>query len=186
MKKSNSRGFTLLELLLVVGIAAILIVAGITTYSLVNKSNTATETIRLVNIVLDQSRRLFASTGSYTGTAAAMEAALVNTGKIPQKYISGVAGNISSPYGAAATDVTLTPAAGGATFTMVMNIAGNQLPDIAPSFDPRRDDSITSITACGTTITDATPSATAFNGATLAANATCNSSTPVALTIISR
>lgn len=177
MKKSN-RGFTLLELLLVVGIAAVLIVAGITTYSLVSKSNTINETVRLTNVILQQTRRLYSGQASYG--AASVEAALVNTGNIPPKYVTGT--DITSPYSSAAGAVTVTGNGTAGTFTLVIQVPNNQASEIGAQFDPNSSNEITSITVCGLTTNDGT-AMTAL--ATLAT--TCgNTSTLANMSITSR
>lgn len=170
MKKSKQKGFTLLELLLVVGIAAILIVAGITTYNLVNKSNQINETTRLVNTILDQTRRLFGSSNNY-GTAD-IEAALYNSGSVPPRYKAG-AGVITTPFDQNALAVAVT----GATqnFTIALRVPPAYAPELAQNFNPGTSSDIISLAVCGaTTITQAN-AATAMSAATLSTS--CGSTT---------
>src|SRR5690606_13396578 len=48
IQTNRESGFTLLELLLVIGVAALLLIGGIATYRLVSEGNKATEAIRQV------------------------------------------------------------------------------------------------------------------------------------------
>src|SRR5690606_13141194 len=48
IQTNRESGFTLLELLLVIGVAALLLIGGIATYRLVSEGNKATEAIRMV------------------------------------------------------------------------------------------------------------------------------------------
>jgi type II secretory pathway pseudopilin PulG len=61
-------GFTLLELLLVIGVAALLLIGGIATYRLVSDGNKATEATRLL-LTLRQEAQVMAQQqgGTYTG-----------------------------------------------------------------------------------------------------------------------
>ncbi len=63
-------GFTLLELLLVIGVAALLLIGGIATYRLVADGNKATESTRLL-LTLRQEAQVMAQQqgGTYTGIA---------------------------------------------------------------------------------------------------------------------
>ena len=177
MKTSKrQRGFTLLELLLVVGIAAILIIAGITTYSLVNKSNSVNEATRLVNILLDQTRRMYAGQSTYGASGADLEAALYNSGSVPAKFRSGTAGTITSPFSSAAEAVAVAAAATSGEFTVSLVIPPAYGPEMANNFDPRQSTEITQITVCGTNITD---SSAATAGTPAAFSTACGSSTTV-------
>ncbi len=147
MKKSKQQGFTLLELLLVVGIAAILIVAGITTYNLVNKSNQINEATRLVNTLMDQTRRMSSGTGTYVG---ALEDALWNTGSVPARYRGAtVAIGITSPFDQTAAAVAVVPAGGGANFQLTMQIPPAYGAELAQNFNPAQSNDLVSVQVCG-------------------------------------
>lgn len=173
MKKSKQKGFTLLELLLVVGIAAILIVAGITTYNLVNKSNQINETTRLVHTIMDQFRRLYAGTGTYAGTAAAAETALWNSGSVPARYRGATAAiGIITPFQADANAFTITP--NGATFTVGLRVPPAYAPELAQNFNPGTSNDLVSIQVCGGAVINA---ANAANLSAAALSATCGGTT---------
>lgn len=67
MKKS--RGFSLLELLLVVGVGAVLILAGLSAYRLVSEGNAATQGIRQLQTLKQQVQQAFQGETGY-GSAA--------------------------------------------------------------------------------------------------------------------
>jgi prepilin-type N-terminal cleavage/methylation domain-containing protein len=70
--KNRESGFTLLELLLVIGVAALLLIGGIFTYRLVSDGNKATDATRLL-LTIRQEAQTEASQngGKYTGIAFA-------------------------------------------------------------------------------------------------------------------
>lgn len=66
MKKED--GFTLLELLLVIGVAALLLIGGIATYRLVSEGNKATEATRLLLTIKQEAMVLAQQSGAdYAG-----------------------------------------------------------------------------------------------------------------------
>ncbi len=146
-------GFTLLELLLVVGIAAILIVAGITTYNLVTRGNQVNETIRLVNILADQTRRLYGSQNNYGASGANIETALFNVGAIPAKYKDVANAQIISPYSAIANAVKVEalelPAVSLGGFVIYLAVPPALVPEIAAAFDPNKNTNVHVIRYCG-------------------------------------
>ncbi len=151
MKKSNkTKGFTLLELLLVVGIAAILIVAGITTYNLVTRGNQVNEAVRLVNTLVDQTRRLYSSQNTYGAASNNIEVALYNAGSVPSRYLGG-AGVITSPFSSAATAVAVTGHATAGQFTVSMAMPPNLVPEVVGAFNPAQSADIVSVAYCGAT-----------------------------------
>lgn len=65
---TTQSGFTLLELLLVIGVAALLLIGGIATYRLVTEGNRATEATRLLLTIRQQAQVLAQQqNGAYTG-----------------------------------------------------------------------------------------------------------------------
>lgn len=172
--KQQSRGFTLLELLLVVGIAAILIVAGITTYNLVTRGNQVNEAVRLVNTLADQTRRLYSSQSSYGTASTNIEAALYNAGSVPSRYIGGAAGVITSPFSSTATAVAVTGDATAGQFNVSMAMPPNLVAEVVSTFNPAQSSEIVSVTYCGTS--------TSANVDPAAVSTACGSSTTIPTT----
>lgn len=67
-KQTRQGGFTLLELLLVIGVAALLLIGGIATYRLVSDGNRATESTRLLLTLRQETSNMAQQQGgNYTG-----------------------------------------------------------------------------------------------------------------------
>lgn len=65
---TNQSGFTLLELLLVIGVAALLLIGGIATYRLVSEGNRTTESTRMMLTIRQQGQVMAQQQGGlYTG-----------------------------------------------------------------------------------------------------------------------
>ena len=68
VQTNRESGFTLLELLLVIGVAALLLIGGIVTYRLVTDGNKATETTRLLLTIRQEAQTLAQQQGgNYAG-----------------------------------------------------------------------------------------------------------------------
>lgn len=68
VRQNGQAGFTLLELLLVIGVAALLLIGGIATYRLVSDGNRATEATRLLLTLRQEAQQLAQqSGGTYAG-----------------------------------------------------------------------------------------------------------------------
>jgi prepilin-type N-terminal cleavage/methylation domain-containing protein len=68
MTSTRQSGFTLLELLLVIGVAALLLIGGIATYRLVSDGNKATETSRLLLTIRQETQTMAQQQGGiYSG-----------------------------------------------------------------------------------------------------------------------
>lgn len=97
MTSGRQSGFTLLELLLVIGVAALLLIGGIATYRLVSEGNKATEATRML-LTLKQEAMVLAqqSDTGYTGvdidTLVAVGALRSNTQLNPYNGAIEVAG----------------------------------------------------------------------------------------------
>ena len=76
--KQTEAGFTLLELLLVVGVGALLLIGGIATYRLVSEGNKVTDTTRLIMTVRNEAQTLSQGQG-YAGVQTALEDAKIIT-----------------------------------------------------------------------------------------------------------
>lgn len=88
--RKTEAGFTLLELLLVVGVGALLLIGGIATYRLVSEGNKVTDTQRMIMTVRNEAQNLSQGQG-YAGVTAALESAKV------------LAANQRNPFGGAFT-----------------------------------------------------------------------------------
>jgi type II secretory pathway pseudopilin PulG len=77
--RNKEAGFSLLELLLVVGVGALLLLAGIATYRLVTQGNNVNDAVRILATLKQQTQRAFQGqrtygAGSVVTTLVAMEA----------------------------------------------------------------------------------------------------------------
>lgn len=90
-------GFTLLELLLVVGVGAILLLAGIGTYSLVTEGNNVNEANRTVATVKQQVQSMFQGQTQYGAANADLTAMMNNAGLFPNSALNA-AGNPITPW----------------------------------------------------------------------------------------
>lgn len=95
---NRHRGFTLLELLLVVGIAAVLIASATAIYVLVSKQNRANETVRLTLTVITEVRRMYRNQPTYGTPHQPLEPALYYSGGVPSKFKGVSPGQLTTPY----------------------------------------------------------------------------------------
>lgn len=95
----TQKGFSLLELLLVVAVGAILILAGLAIYRNITQNTSVNEGSRLVNVIKQESQRIFQGEPTYTGLTNTV---LTNANVIPAKYTTG-SGNINSPFNSTVT-----------------------------------------------------------------------------------
>ncbi len=68
-KMQNEAGFSLLELLLVVGVGALLLLAGIATYRLVTQGTSANEAVRVMTTIKEKTQRAFQGQRGYGSTS---------------------------------------------------------------------------------------------------------------------
>lgn len=102
---NRRNGFMLLELLLVVGIAAILIISGVTTYNLVNRSNRINNAVKLVSHLIVKTQSIYSGTNDYGNEN--IEAMLYNTNNVPPQYRSSTAGEITTPFSSSASAIAI-------------------------------------------------------------------------------
>jgi prepilin-type N-terminal cleavage/methylation domain-containing protein len=82
-KKQKQGGFTLLELLLVVGVGALLLIGGIATYRSVTETNRANDGIRMLLAINSEMQSLYQGQSNYGGAGDDQEAILQGLGVIP-------------------------------------------------------------------------------------------------------
>ena len=103
-KLKDKKGFSLLELLLVVAVGAILLLAGLAVYRNVTENSRVNETIRLLNVTKQETQRLLQGEGSYpTGSPGNLNTLLIDANAIPADRLIGT--TIRTPYN---TDVQVT------------------------------------------------------------------------------
>lgn len=114
--KQAQKGFSLLELLLVVAVGAMLILAGLAIYRNVTSQAQVNEASRLLNVLKQETQKLYQGEGIYGGGAGAdMNTVLINAGAVPSAYQTNTAGQIISPFNGEVNVVSDTPAT---TFTI--------------------------------------------------------------------
>ena len=118
MKKRIQKGFSLLELLLVVAVGAVLILAGLAVYQNVTSGQQASEIGRLVTLIKEETNQLYKNESTYTGLNNTI---LISAGIIPQKYATSSTA-ITAPGNRA---VTVTPS--GNNFTVALDITDNAI-----------------------------------------------------------
>ena len=103
MTKTSTResGFTLLELLLVIGVAALLLIGGIATYRMVSDGNKTTDATRMLLSIRQAAQTMSQQQGgTYTGitfttTPATPDSPLVGAGVLASGQRNPFAGNIN-------------------------------------------------------------------------------------------
>lgn len=98
-QRRNQRGFSLLELLLVVGVGALLLLAGIATYRLVTQENAANEALEVIYTVTAGMHKLFAGQQGGYGNASLLPT-LINANAFPAS-VHVTAGGVYHPMGQA-------------------------------------------------------------------------------------
>lgn len=87
--RKNEAGFTLLELLLVVGVGAILLLAGIGTFQLVSQGNNVNEASRLLATIKSGVQGLYQGQTTYGTSGTSLDTILVNAGVFPPNALDG-------------------------------------------------------------------------------------------------
>lgn len=87
MNTKKEQGFSLLELLLVVAVGAVLLLAGLAVYRNVTNNTNMNEAARLLNVIKQETQRLFQGEGEY-GTAS-LNTILTNAEVIPSSALQG-------------------------------------------------------------------------------------------------
>lgn len=92
-KLHNEGGFSLLELLLVVGVGALLLLAGIATYRLVTQGTSSNEAVRVMTTIKEKTQRAFQGQRGYGANGANLVPTLVTMNAFP----AGVLGTDNLP-----------------------------------------------------------------------------------------
>lgn len=112
--KTRESGFTLLELLLVIGVAALLLIGGIATYRLVSDGNKATESTRLLLTLRQEAGTMAQQQGGtydgivYESTSAATDTPLVTSGVLRVGQRNPFNGDITIGPGATPQQLSIT------------------------------------------------------------------------------
>ena len=121
--KHTSRGFSLLELLLVVGVGAVLILAGLSAYRLVSEGNAATQGIRQLQTLKQQVQQAYQGEAGYGTAAGADMVATLSTMRMlpPDMPVTGA--TLRNGFGSTTTIVT-GPLVGGNASTFLITFNG--------------------------------------------------------------
>jgi prepilin-type N-terminal cleavage/methylation domain-containing protein len=99
-KRTQSAGFSLLELLLVVAVGAILILAGLGAYRLVSEGTNTNRSVQQLNTLKQQTQQAFAGQGAYGTTAGAdLVATLTTLRSLPSDMPSSGTGTLRNSFG---------------------------------------------------------------------------------------
>lgn len=137
-KKTNESGFSLLELLLVVGVGALLLLGGLGVYRLVTQGNTINDATRFLTTLKNETQITFQNQALYEGgTGGDMTAILIAAGAVPSANVAGTV--INDPWGNAVTvtangnqfDVGLTGVSEDACLSLGALFNGNSDADFA-------------------------------------------------------
>ena len=150
--RNTERGFSLLELLLVIGVGALLLLAGLATYRIVTQGNNVTEAQRLLNATKIGVQTLYQNQATYGADGDDITDVAVGGGVFPSRYVVG-----GSPVDPWRNDITITaqdPANFEITLTAVPEAACVAL---GTAFTPESDADFVSVTIEGDTYDLATP-----------------------------
>lgn len=111
----SAKGFSLLELLLVVAVGAILILSGLAIYRNITNSTQTNDAVRLLNVIKQEVIRVYQGQPTY-GTDD-FEAMLINMDAIPASSLEG--SNIVTPFVSGSDSVSVTGQ--GETFRVSFN-----------------------------------------------------------------
>ena len=110
--KQMQKGFSLLELLLVVAVGAILILAGLAIYRNVTSQTQVNEASRLLNVLKQETQKLYQGEGTYDAAGTNLNEVLINANAVPSANVTG-ANTINSPF-----DQAVNVESAGTTFTI--------------------------------------------------------------------
>lgn len=176
--RMEEQGFSLLELLLVVGVGALLLLAGIGTYQLVSSGNTTNEAVRLIATIKQQTQRAFQGQPNYGAGAGVGANDLTPTLVAMQAFPSGVvtAGVPRDPWGGAMDLSSDTSTNAGDSFSITFPaVPTASCTQVGTAFT-ESDTDFVALNAAGTVFNTANPVTTA------ALATACSSAATVAMT----
>lgn len=88
-KENKEGGFSLLELLLVVGVGALLLLAGIATYRLVTQGTSVNEAVRVLTTIKEKNQRAFQGQRGYGTPGTDLVPTLVTMKAFPAGVLDG-------------------------------------------------------------------------------------------------
>lgn len=145
-RNTRQSGFSLLELLLVVGVGALLLLAGLATYRLVTEGNNVNAATQLLNTLKTQVQRTFQSQGGYYvgGDGQDLVPILTNSGAFPSGTLN-LAGVPIDPWGQVI--VIEQEGANGEAFEItISNLPQSACLKLGQAFDPIRDPDVAQVT----------------------------------------
>lgn len=142
-------GFSLLELLLVVGVGALLLLAGIATYRLVTQGNDVNDAIRVLTTIKAQTQKAFQGQNGYGAAGADLAPTLVAM----QAFPAGVLDATDTPRHPWGDTITILSAADTRSFDLTFtNVPSDACINLGTTFDARDTDFLGLIVG-GTTFT---------------------------------
>lgn len=105
-QKTRATGFSLLELLLVVGVGAVLILAGLSAYKLVAEGNSATQGIRQLQTLKQQVQSAYQGQAGYGTAAGADMTATMQAARMLPADMPLTGTNLRNAFGGTSTVVT--------------------------------------------------------------------------------
>jgi len=143
--KRGTKGFSLLELLLVVAVGAVLILAGLGAYRLVTENNNTNQATRLITTLKQQIQQAYQGQASYGNGNILQD--LVSLRALPSDL--GVAGSSATVARGIFGDITLT--ADGNTFSIEMaDVPKGACVRLGQQFTPQNANDFVSLSVAGT------------------------------------
>jgi len=153
----SERGFSLLELLLVVGVGALLLLAGIGTYRLVTEGNNINNATQLLATLKQQTQRAFRGQATYGNAGDDLVPILVDLRAVPADVVTGPDGSeeLVHPFGGSITITVGSSAGAGQSFVVTFEDV-NQATCIQMGalYSQDNDSDFIEFTAGGSAVTD--------------------------------
>jgi prepilin-type N-terminal cleavage/methylation domain-containing protein len=171
--RRSQRGFSLLELLLVVAVGAVLILAGLGAYRLVSENNNTNQATRLITTLKQQVQQAYQGQASY-GSGAGIVDDLVSLRALPSDLATVGTGDTMTAKGMFGA---ITIIGNATNFSIAFaNVPKGACIRLAQQFTPQNANDFVSLSVGSTALTQASP-ATAFSQVAMAA--ACSDQTSV-------